>query len=135
MAFGGHPAGAETPTATTVVAGVQLSSHGQHMYRRIRRLFPDAPYMVYVANCESTGLVHRSTDGRLRPNLEGGSARGVFQVLMRVHRAEFERRGLNPNRDDDYFQYVRFLYDTYGLKPWAASRSCWEPHYRRLTTS
>ncbi len=133
MAFVSHPAGAETPTATITLAGESLSAAGMQMYRVITRVFPDAPYMVYVANCESTGLFHWDDSGNLLPNTEGSNARGVFQVMMSVHEETMRQRNLNPRRLDDYMTYVRQLYDEQGVRPWKASRHCWGEHYRRLT--
>jgi hypothetical protein len=133
MAFGGHPAGADTPTATITLAGNELSPSGEYIYRVIRRYFPDAPYMVYIANCESTGLIHWAESGELRRNMEGGSARGVLQVLMRVHGPIMRAQNLDPNQLDDYMKYVRKLYDLYGVRPWNASRHCWGEYYRRFS--
>jgi hypothetical protein len=56
--------------------------------------------MFAVAKCESQGL-HRNPDGTLVANPKS-SARGVFQVLMRVHKPEMLRLGLDPNDDEDY---------------------------------
>jgi hypothetical protein len=128
------PAFADTPTVTKL-AGHSLSAEGRRVAAQIQRYFPDAPIMLLIAHCESTGLVHREPTGELRRNLEGGTARGVFQVLMRVHRDEFDRLGLNPNRDHDYFTFVRRLYDKYGTEPWDPSQHCWgefEKHPTRL---
>lgn len=91
--------------------------------QQIRAVFADAPLMVRVAKCES-GLVHRQ-NGELIRNRKGSSARGVFQVLMRVHQPQMYKMGLNPERTDHYLAYVRYLYDQYGLKPWQASEHCW----------
>ena len=80
--------------------------------------------MKAIAKCES-GLVHR-VNGKLLPNREGSPARGVFQVLMSVHGPEMERLGLDPNNDDDYMTYVKYLVDNFGLTPWAESKDCWQ---------
>lgn len=89
--------------------------------------FPDAPIMVAVSRCESE-LRHRTPSGELLPNNEGGSAKGAFQVLMRIHAPEMRKMGLDPNNDRDYMVYVKHLYDTFGLRPWKPSRHCWGQH-------
>jgi len=80
--------------------------------------------MAAIARCEST-MRHRTPGGALLPNEDGSSARGAFQVLMRIHEPEMRRMGLNPNNDDDYMRYVRHLYDQSGTTPWNPSRHCW----------
>lgn len=80
--------------------------------------------MLAVAKCESKGL-HRNPDGTLIANPRS-SARGVFQVLMSVHKPEMVRLGLDPNNDEDYIKYVRRLYDEQKLQPWAESKGCWK---------
>lgn len=107
-----------------------LTEEGRVMAQKINLVFADAPYMIYVANCESSGLVHRE-NGQLIKNKTGTSAEGVFQVLMRLHAPQMRKMGLNPNRTDHYLSYVRHLYDVYGLSPWASSRHCWEKPYRQ----
>lgn len=108
-----------------------LTEEGRAMAQKINLVFADAPYMIYVANCESSGLVHRE-NGQLIKNKAGSSAEGVFQVLMRLHAPQMRKMGLNPNRTDHYLTYVRHLYDEYGLSPWAASAHCWKKHYRQV---
>lgn len=117
----------------TEVDGIRLTPHGQSVAREIKRHFPDAPFMLYVANCESRGLVHRDHGGRLRPHSGGKStAAGVFQVLLGLHGPDMRKRGLDPEVLSDYLTYVRELYDRHGLKPWQASRKCWGKHYQQL---
>jgi hypothetical protein len=119
----------------TEVDGTRLSLHGQLVAKEILRYFPDAPYMLYIANCESRGLIHRDKTGQLRPNSERkSSAGGVFQLLLKLHGPEMQERDLDPERFDHYLKFVRHLYDERGVQPWKASRSCWGRHYNRLTS-
>jgi hypothetical protein len=111
----------------TEVAGTTLSPEGQVVAKKIKRVFYDAPEMLYVANCESRGLIHRE-GGTLVKNQSGTSAQGVFQVLMRIHKPEMRKMGLSPNNTEDYLTYVRHLYDTYGMSPWADSKKCWRKY-------
>ncbi len=126
------PTQADTPTVANLT-GTNLSEEGRHIAHVIQRVFPDAPIMLHIANCESTGLIHREPDGSLLRNRDGSSARGVFQVLMRVHQDEFARLGLDPNNDEHYFRYARLLYEQNGTQPWNASRHCWNRYARRLS--
>lgn len=113
------------PQTINEVAGVILTPQGQVIAKEIQRVFSDVPEMLYVANCESRGLVHRE-GGQLIVSSADGLGEGVFQVQMPVHRAEMKRMGLKPNILTDYFMYVRHLYDTSGLRPWASSKKCWQ---------
>lgn len=118
--------------ANPTIAGESLTAEAQrkHISTLIAEYFPDDyATMKAIANCESTGLLHRLPDGSLLPNKEGSSARGVFQVLMGVHAEEMQRMGLDPTNDDNYMTYVRHLYDSQGLSPWKESSDCWNPTY------
>jgi len=79
---------------------------------KIREFFPEpglAVAMITIANCESTGLIHWESDGTLRPNEAGSSARGTFQVLLRYHADQIEKMGLDMQNIDDYMTFVRRL--------------------------
>lgn len=111
-------------TAPSIADESQATS-GVSVVAMIVEHFPDkAKTMKAIAKCES-GLVHRE-NGQLLPNRKGSTARGAFQVLMRVHGPEMKKMGLDPNNDDDYMTYVRHLVDEQGLAPWAESRGCWK---------
>lgn len=108
------------------------SNQSDLMIRWLKRTFPEAPYMIYIANCESTGLVHRK-NGKLLPNATGGSDRGVLQIHMNTHKTEIKIMGLNIEKNNDYFYFTRILFDRNGVNPWNASRHCWEEHYQRIS--
>ena len=98
----------------------------------LKKTFPEAPYMIYIANCESAGLVHRK-NGKLLPNTSGDSGLGVLQIHMKTHKEEIRRRGLDINQIEDYFRFVHTLYVNSGVTPWNSSREkCWEEEYQRV---
>jgi len=105
------------------------TSEGRQIAEKIRQEFPDAPIMVHVANCESTGLIHKENGQLIRSRIDG-LGEGVFQVQMPVHRKRMSKMGLNPNNLDHYFTFVRQLYNESGLKPWKSSRPCWSKYHR-----
>lgn len=110
--------------ASSAAAKEAQATSGESVVTLIAAHFPDKfKTMKAIAKCES-GLVHRE-NGKLLRNREGSSARGAFQVLMRVHAPEMKRLGLDPNNDDDYMTYVQYLVDNFGLTPWAESKGCW----------
>lgn len=111
--------------ATPTIADESLATEGKSVEKLIAEYFPDKyTTMRAIATCES-GLVHRK-NGKLLPNKGGSTARGAFQVLMRIHGPEMKRMGLDPNNDDDYMTYVRYLEESQGLNPWAESKGCWK---------
>lgn len=111
--------------ATTAIADKSLPTvEGKQVEELIAEFFPNnTKTMTAIAKCES-GLVHK-VKGKLLPNKDGGTASGSFQVLMRIHKSEMIKMGLNPLNDDDYMTYVKHLYQTQGLSPWAESKKCW----------
>ncbi len=113
------------------LANYEISEQGRYILKWLRITFPEAPYMIYIANCESTGLVHRK-NGKLLPNATGGSDRGVLQIHMDTHRAQIKKLGLNMEKNKHYFQFARILYDENGINPWNSSRHCWGDHHQRI---
>lgn len=125
-----------TTAAENAPADVLSNTETQTSYLRevIIDHFPDpsvAAIMIAIAACESNGepdgnIIHWTSSGALLPNKEGSSARGMFQVLMGLHRPEMEARGLTPEHLDEYMQYVQYLYErNNGFHDWYESRSCW----------
>jgi len=88
-----------------------------------KRYFPNEPIMHFVASCES-GRIHREK-GKLLPNRLGSSSKGAFQVLMSKHKETMNKMGLSPNKDKDYFKYVKYLFEKRGTKDWYMSEHCW----------
>ena len=110
--------------ATPTIADESQATSGKSVKLLIALHFPENyDTMKAIAQCESE-LVHRK-NGDLLQNSTGSSARGTFQLLMSVHRPEMKRLGLDPNNDDEYMKYVRYLVKHYGLTPWAESYNCW----------
>jgi hypothetical protein len=114
---------AYTPSTERVYAGVPV-------VQRLITTFADLPEhklreVLLLAYCESDGWIHRYPSGELRPHKNReSSARGVMQVLATLHAPELRRRKLDLRDDDDYFQFVRILYDREGLSPWKSSQKC-----------
>lgn len=121
-----------TTAATQVVENMPTDPKAQEavVNSMIARYFsPDEQSLMRkIAECES-GREHVEPDGPYKGTLlrndKGGSARGSFQVLMRVHRKEMFKKGLDPNDPDEYMQYVHYLKRTFGTRPWNPSKHCW----------
>lgn len=113
--------------SSPVIASESQATSGKAVEALIAEHFPDKfKTMRAIAKCESK-LIHRE-NGELLKERGGGTARGAFQVLMRIHGPVMERLGLDPNNDDDYMTYVRYLVKHYGLTPWAETKSCWKKY-------
>lgn len=101
----------------------------------LKKTYPDAPYMLYVAKCESDELVHwENLHTRELLKRKKGSDKGVLQVNG-VHEEDIRRMGLNLNKIEDYFTFTRYLYDKRGVQPWYKSEHCWNKHYQRIKKS
>lgn len=95
---------------------------------KIKEHFPDRYRDVLaIAECESAGLIHWGHDGSLLQNEKGeSSAAGVLQVLLKLHRPDYEELNLNMEDIDDYLTFVRQLIERRGgYGDWAASEYCW----------
>lgn len=112
----------ETPTYINKVISPPKNSP-YYTIIKTKQYFPETGIMHEISRCES-GRIHRK-GRKLLPDGFGGTSRGTFQLLLKVHHEEMQKMGLNPNRDDDYFTYIRHLYDTKGTQPWYMSETCW----------
>lgn len=105
---------------------------GEIVLSFLKKTYPDAPYMLYIARCESDQLVHwknRKTNELIkRP---GGSDSGVLQVNG-IHKEDLKKMGLDLSKTEDYFTFTRYLYDKKGVGPWYMSKSCWNKDYQRI---
>ncbi|MEZ4104197.1 MAG: hypothetical protein R3B60_02840 [Candidatus Paceibacterota bacterium] len=111
------------PYIGKVIAPAKNSSY--YTILKTKQYFPDVGIMHEISKCESNRR-HRSSDGKLLPDSFGGSSRGAFQLLLRVHHSDMRKMRLSPFKDDDHFIYLRYLYDTKGTQPWYMSKHCWE---------
>ena len=86
--------------------------------------FADVPAMIKVASCESQ-FRQFTKDGTILQNSKS-SAVGVFQIMASIHQDLADQNlGLDIYTVQGNVAYAKYLYDTQGLKPWAASRACW----------
>jgi len=117
-------------TTIAVATGKPIpENQSAEIQQKIHEFFPDvevASIMIAIATCESTGLIHWGTDGKLLPNSYGNSsAAGVFQILLYTHRKKIKEMGLDMSNIDHYMTFVRHLYDMEKYNPWRASKHCW----------
>ncbi len=87
---------------------------------KIKERFPDAPIMLYVAECESGLNVDANRDG-LDVDV------GLFQINQ-IHNWWFEENGKSRWDIDDNLEYARILYDKNGLRDWYKSEGCWSKY-------
>jgi len=81
--------------------------------------------MIDIADCESYGgndgmIMHIGPDGELVKNPRS-SAAGAFQVLLYLHRADYEQLGLDPRSVIDNVQFAKELVErrhARGLNPY-----------------
>jgi hypothetical protein len=117
----------ESPTVESVQASsttkveppAQFNYHAdkEWVVSKILEVFPDAPIMVVVAQCESSLNPLADRENR---NVDVG----LFQINQ-VHNARLAQLGLDRWDIDDNLAYARMLYDESGLQPWYMSKHCW----------
>ena len=104
-----------SPVGSTIVVEVPVYVEPVTIEDKIRAEFgDDAGVMLRVAFCESS----------MNPNAKNktSTATGLFQVMASVHNV-----GRNWLTDPDInIKIAKQLFDKQGLKPWEASRWCWE---------
>ncbi len=87
----------------------------QEVVQAILSVFPDAPVMVKVAECESN--LNPKAD---RKGIDGG----LFQINQ-IHLPKLNELGLDRYDLQDNLTYARLLFDQAGLQPWYMSEHCW----------
>ena len=90
----------------------------------IRNYFSDIPVMVEIAKCESRFRQHDIDGGVLRGE-KNSLDRGVMQINEFYHNDNSEKLGYNIMTIEGNTSYARYLFEKYGVKPWASSSRCW----------
>ena len=117
--------------ASTTTSAHANDLKGEAVEEIIHEVFIDQPLVaeavIVISNCESTGLVHRRSDGSYLPNTTGSGAAGALQLTVSTHQQESDRLGLELNLSTDagYFSYVRYLVEKRGFRDWRWSEHCW----------
>ena len=80
--------------------------------------------------CES-GLKHYNQDGTIVEGEKHPADKGILQINFSAHKKEireFETQfGISVKTPEGNIKFGEWLYQKEGLRPWNASRSCWEP--------
>lgn len=95
----------------------------EQIIKEIHRVFPEAPYMVDVARCEGSrgGVIIADAYNSLTDDS------GVFQVNEYYHGKTYRELGFTDMKDPKQnIAFSRLLFEESGLRPWSASRQCWE---------
>lgn len=81
--------------------------------------------MLEVARCES-GLRHFNNDGTVLRGIVDHDDTGAFQINMRYWGEEAEKRKIDLLSLKGNIDMARIIYESYGTKPWYASKKCWD---------
>jgi hypothetical protein len=90
----------------------------------IRNYFSDIPVMIEIAKCESRFRQH-DKDGEVLRGEKNDLDRGVMQINEYFHNENSEKLGFNILTLEGNTSYARYLFEKYGVKPWASSSRCW----------
>ena len=86
----------------------------------------DTHVMNQVAKCESGWRQFNKEGSVLRGKVNNKDV-GYFQINETYHLDTSIRLGYDIYTLIGNILYAKYLLDTYGLKPWKASESCWNP--------
>jgi hypothetical protein len=90
----------------------------------VRNYFSDIPVMVEIAKCESHFRQHNESGEVLRGE-KNVLDRGVMQINEYYHGEDSEKLGFDILTLKGNTAYARYLFEKYGVKPWASSSRCW----------
>jgi hypothetical protein len=92
----------------------------------VRSYFKDIPIMIEVARCES-GFTHIDpSTGKVFRGYANPKDVGVMQINEDYHLPTAKKMGLEITNLKDNLAYARYLYEQNGIRPWNASRPCWQ---------
>lgn len=97
----------------------------------IREYFKDDPILVEIARCESTFRQYDTETGEILKN-PGSSATGAMQLMASYHREPARNLGWDIDTLQGNLAYADRLYQSQGVTPWEASRSCWGSAYMAI---
>ena len=83
------------------------------------------PIMVEIARCESGGT-HFKPNGEVIRGVVNPDDIGKYQINLYWHGETAKSMGLDLFKVEDNEEYALYLYKTQGVKPWNASRPCWQ---------
>jgi len=109
--------------------GLKIDKEVRKTINFIIKTFPEEPFMLKVSFCESS-LQHKKS-GKLLRGLDGHDL-GAFQIRKIVHKRQLQKRGLNLEKEEDYFEFSRILFEESDTRPWNRSKHCWEKDKKRI---
>lgn len=103
------------------------------------QIWAAAPILRTIDACESTGDPNGTprqfnSDGSVLWGIDPKTNKpierdcGISQINTKVHAPEIAKLGLDvchSEEDNVYFEWI--LYQQFGMSPWSASESCWNP--------
>lgn len=88
------------------------------------------PELKAICGCESVGDWNtepiQSKNGKLLRGKVDPRDVGACQINEHYWLKESKNQGLNIYWYTDNVRFANYLYETYGSKPWNASKSCWD---------
>jgi hypothetical protein len=121
-----HTVEAHSHSSETKVKGIALVNSNLSTEETVRSFFKDIPILIDVARCESGFTHYEPQTGEVKRGHMNAADLGVMQINEHYHGTAAERMGLSLSNLQDNLTYARHLYEQEGLKPWKASKPCWE---------
>ena len=90
----------------------------------LREAFKDEPILIDIARCESH---YRQFDreGHILRGKANDADVGVMQINEKYHAEKAVELGINIYTLEGNVEFAKYLYDTFGARPWKASSKCW----------
>lgn len=111
----------QAPAVPRTVIEEKISDRG--VQEQIEHVFGKGHVMLQVAQCESNLTQYRN--GKVLRNANS-SAVGVFQIMKSYHYENALDIGHDIMTTKGNIAFAKVLYDQRGLKPWYASKHCWD---------
>lgn len=90
----------------------------------VRSYFSDIPIMIEVAKCESRFRQY-DKNGEVLRGEQNSLDRGVMQINEYYHNEDSDKLGYDILTLEGNTAYARYLFEKYGVQPWAPSSRCW----------
>jgi hypothetical protein len=110
-----------TTKATKAAMHIESSVEAQ-----VKSYFSDVPTLIYIAQCESN-FTQFNSDGSVFRGVINPADVGVMQINQYYNGESAQRLDYDIKSLEGNMAFARYLYNTYGTKPWSASQKCWAP--------
>jgi len=111
--------------AVDILPSVQAQEASRGAISPVEALKAHYPQLYAIAFCES-GLRQFDSNGSILQGRVDSADIGFLQINLDAHKKELQSMGLNPAILEDNIKFGIWLYQKEGVRPWEASKKCWQ---------